>query len=65
MLKLPLTVRLTSIHLLQIGGKLTKTSGGSINLFYGCVYQFIKWTSQRNHKKVMAPLEVNLEFAPN
>jgi hypothetical protein len=30
------TVRLTSIHLLQIGGKFTETSGGSTNLFYGC-----------------------------
>jgi hypothetical protein len=31
------TVRLTSIHLLQIGGKFIETSGGPTNLFYGCV----------------------------
>jgi hypothetical protein len=31
------TVRLTSIHLLQIEGNFTKTSGGLTNLFYGCV----------------------------
>ncbi len=30
-------VRLTSIYNPQIGGKLTETSDGSINLFYGCV----------------------------
>jgi hypothetical protein len=31
------SVRLTSIHLLQIEGNFTETSGGSTNLFYGCV----------------------------
>ncbi len=30
------TVRLTSIHLLQIEGNFTETSGGLTNLFYGC-----------------------------
>jgi hypothetical protein len=58
----PSTVRLTSIHLLQVEGNFTKTSGGSINLFYGCksselVLPIIK--------KFMAPLEVGPEFALN
>ena len=37
MLPLCGTVCLTSIHLLQIGGNFTETSGGLTNLFHGCV----------------------------
>ena len=59
------TVCLTSIYHPQIGGKFTATPGVLTNIFYGCIHQLNEWTSKRNLKFAVAPLEVGHEFAPN
>ena len=59
------TVRLTSIYNPQIEAEFTKTSGGSTNLFLGATTSSSSELVVATIKKVMAPLEVGLEFALN
>ena len=59
------SVRLTSIYNTQIEAEFTKTSGGSTNLFLGATTSSLSELVVATIKKVMAPLEVGLEFALN
>ena len=57
------TIRLISIVHPQIEGNFTVTPGGLTSVLYGC----IEWSELVNAiiKKVMAPLDVDPEFAFN
>ncbi len=60
------TVRLTSIYDPPIGGKFTETSWGeSTNLFMVALTSSSSELVNATIKKVMAPLEVGPEIAPN
>ncbi len=60
------TVRLIASVLPQIEGKFIATPGGLTSVFYGCINSSL-WSELVNAiiKKVMAPLEVDPEFAFN